>query len=260
MVVTDGEAKHTGLPRNLLAKQYATRIREVVNQVRLEHSKKYLWKAVAYAVVTLIAYSLVIWLVIIGVRRLLQKLESPAGAHLKGIKIQQSEILGSARLARLLATGLRLFRVVLVFSLAYLLMAAEFSYFPWTRVHSEALLGYVTAPLGYVGHGLLAYLPNLAYIVVILIVMFFVLRFVRFLAREIEQGNIRFSGFYPEWVLPTYKIVRLLLYAFGLVLIFPYLPGSQSPAFKGVGLFLGVLFSLGSTSAVSNVVAGTILI
>jgi small-conductance mechanosensitive channel len=43
------------------------------------------------------------------------------------------------------------------------------------------------------------------------------------------------------------------------VIVFPYLPGSDSPAFKGVSVFLGVLISLGSSSAISNIVAGVIL-
>ena len=90
--------------------------------------------------------------------------------------------------------------------------------------------------------------------------MYYVLKFVRLLAREVERGNIRIPGFYPEWVQPTYKIVRFLLIAFTAVMIYPYLPGENSPAFKGVGLFIGVLFSLGSTSAVANAVAGVILI
>ena len=260
MVVTDNEASHSGLPRQLLAKQYAARIREVVIQVRMEHSAKYLWRAVAYAVVTFVAYGLVIWLVIVGIRKVLKKLDSTLAAHIKGIKIQRSEILGAERIARIISSTLRLIRVVFVVTLAYLLLAAEFSYFPWTRAHSATLLGYITAPLGYVSQSVVSYLPNVFYITVIVIALIYVLRFLSFLSHEVERGNIRFPGFYPEWVQPTYKIVRMLLYAFGIVLVFPYLPGSNSPAFKGVGLFLGVLFSLGSTSAVSNLVAGTILI
>jgi small-conductance mechanosensitive channel len=86
-----------------------------------------------------------------------------------------------------------------------------------------------------------------------------VMKFLRLVAGEIERGKIRIRGFYPEWSQPTYKIVRFLLFAFTAVVIYPYLPGENSPAFKGVGIFIGVLFSLGSTSAVANVVAGVIL-
>ena len=85
------------------------------------------------------------------------------------------------------------------------------------------------------------------------------LHFVRLVAGEVERGRIRIPGFYTEWTQPTYKIVRFLIFAFTAVIIVPYLPGEESPAFKGVGVFLGVLVSLGSTSAVSNVVAGIIL-
>jgi len=86
-----------------------------------------------------------------------------------------------------------------------------------------------------------------------------ILRFARLIFREIDRGTLRFTGFYREWALPTYKIVRLLILAVMVVVIFPYLPGSNSPAFKGISIFLGVLFSLGSSSAMANIVAGVIL-
>jgi small-conductance mechanosensitive channel len=56
--------------------------------------------------------------------------------------------------------------------------------------------------------------------------------------------------------MPTYRIARLLIVAFSLVVAYPYIPGSESAAFKGVSVMLGVLFSLGSSSVISNVIAG----
>jgi len=53
--------------------------------------------------------------------------------------------------------------------------------------------------------------------------------------------------------------VRVLVLALAAVVVFPYLPGAKSPAFQGISIFLGVLLSLGSSSAVANAVAGTIL-
>ena len=43
---------------------------------------------------------------------------------------------------------------------------------------------------------------------------------------------------------------------FALVVGYPYIPGSESGAFKGLSLFLGIVFSLGSSSAIANIVAG----
>ena len=151
-------------------------------------------------------------------------------------------------------------RNVVIAVLTFLTLAKGFSFFPWTREHGERLLGYITGPLVAMGNAALNYLPKAFYIFVILLVIHFVQRFVRIIAVEIERGRIRFPNFYPEWAQPTYKIVRILIYAFAAVLIYPYLPGESSPAFKGITVFLGVLFSLGSTSAVANFVAGVILI
>jgi len=159
-----------------------------------------------------------------------------------------------------LMASVRLLRFLLLFLFTWIFLATEFNYFPWTRQHGARLLSYIGTPVRFIGNAFLSYLPNLFYIVVIVAVMYYVIKFVRVLAREVERGNIRISGFYPEWAQPTYKIVRFLLFAFTAVVIYPYLPGENSPAFKGVGIFIGVLFSLGSTSAVANVVAGVILI
>src|SRR5207247_1984092 len=63
----------------------------------------------------------------------------------------------------------------------------------------------------------------------------------------------------PDWAEPTAKLVRVLIIAAATVVAFPYLPGSESTAFKGISVFVGVLLSLGSTSAVAHGVAGTIL-
>jgi small-conductance mechanosensitive channel len=102
-------------------------------------------------------------------------------------------------------------------------------------------------------------MPSLLIILAIAGTTYYVIAFTHFLFVELGRGNIKISGFDPEWADPTYKIARFLIIAFAMVLIFPYLPGSGSPAFQQVSIFLGVLFSLGSSGAVANVVAGVFL-
>jgi small-conductance mechanosensitive channel len=258
-LVSDDDAEHMHASRAPLAKYYADEMRKAIAQARQEHSAKFLMRAAIYALATLLLYVLIVWLLVVGSRWLLKRLQRPGAPLVKGIKIQTSEILAGERLAAILAGFVRLLRAVILFLLTMVFLGAEFKYFPWTRVHGKQLLEYVLTPVRFVGIAVLDYLPKLFYILVILAVMYFVMKFVRMLAREFERGNIRIRGFYPEWIQPTHKIVRFLLICFTAVLIYPYLPGENSPAFKGAGLFLGVLFSLGSTSAVANVVAGIIL-
>ena len=78
--------------------------------------------------------------------------------------------------------------------------------------------------------------------------------------RQLQNGNLKLNGFYAEWAEPTYRIVRLLWVLLILVVIFPYIPGSNSEVFKGVSVFVGVLVSLGSSSLMSQIMAGAALI
>ena len=258
-IVTDDDANHLHLSRELVAKYYAGQMRNVILQARQEHGGRFLIKAAIHAAATLLLYLALVWLVVKGSRRLLQRLRRADAPLFKSIKIQQSEILAGEHLASVLAWIVRVLRAALLFILSWFFLAIEFSFFPWTRVHGRQLLEYVVTPIRFVGTAVIDYLPNLFYILVIVAVMYLVLKLVRILAREFQRGNIRIRGFYPEWIQPTYNIIRFLLIAFTAVLIYPFLPGSNSPAFKGIGLLVGVLISLGSTSAVANIVAGIML-
>jgi small-conductance mechanosensitive channel len=117
----------------------------------------------------------------------------------------------------------------------------------------------VINPLKSIGRSLLDYLPDIFFIAVVVTISVYIIKGVRVVFSEIEKGTIRITGFYPEWAKPTFNIIRLCICALTAVVIFPYLPGSSSPAFRGISIFVGVLFSLGSTSAVANVVSGVIL-
>jgi small-conductance mechanosensitive channel len=260
VTINDAEARGSGLPRRALGYQYAKLIQEKLALAREQHTPRYLWRAAAYAAATVLIYLVAIWLVVVGTRRAVKILETSAAARIKGIKIQQSEIVQGSRVTALLVSVVRLLRILVIAVLTYITLAKAFGFFPWTREHSQRLLGYIVSPLVAMGEGFLAYLPKAFYIFVILVVTHYVIKFVGIIAGQVQAGRIRFSNFYPEWAQPTYKIVRVLIYAFAAVMIYPYLPGESSPAFKGISVFLGVLFSLGSTSAVANFVAGVILI
>ncbi len=259
LVITDSDAHHLQVSRSVLANYYVKRIREGIRAAREQHGKKFLIWAGVKALITLLIYLGLLWVIVVGFRKLLAILQ-PAAARFEGIKIQQTKLLEGHRIAALVGVLIRGLRLALLIVATWIFLGTEFNYFPWTREHGRRLLDYITTPVMFVIKAFVGYLPNLFYILVIVAAMVYVMRFVKMLAREVELGNIRVPGFYPEWVQPTHKIVRFLLIAFTAVMIYPYVPGSGSPAFKGVGLFIGVLFSLGSTSAVANAIAGVIIV
>jgi small-conductance mechanosensitive channel len=141
--------------------------------------------------------------------------------------------------------------VVIFFTAQYVL-----SLFPWTRFISSSLLEYFIKPFGDFGIALVNFIPDLAFLVVIFFITRYFLKILKLFFYGIRQGTITFTGFDPEWAVPTYKIVRILLIAFAIIVAYPYIPGSDSDAFKGVSLFIGILFSLGSSSLIGNLMAG----
>ena len=134
-----------------------------------------------------------------------------------------------------------------------------FSIFPATEGIANLLIGYILNPIRSIISALVAYIPNFIRIVIILAVTYYSLRFLEFLSLEIRRGKLVIDGFYPDWAKPTLNLIKILFYAFAFVIIFPYLPGSDSPAFQGVSVFLGLILSLGSSSAIGNIIAGLVI-
>jgi small-conductance mechanosensitive channel len=131
--------------------------------------------------------------------------------------------------------------------------------FSWSLRLAARLIVLFFEVLGYIWSGFVGYLPNLITIVVIVIIARYLVRLIGIVFEGIRSRRIYLKNFYPEWADTSFGIVKLMIYALTAVIIFPYLPGSSSPAFQGISIFVGVLVSLGSTTAVSNVIAGIVL-
>lgn len=169
------------------------------------------------------------------------------------------QLMSAARIVDALLGANSLFRVIGPTMTLYLSFTLVFEQFTFTAAWSQVLWGYIVAPMREMYGQAVGYLPNFFTIVFLLVAVRYILKLVRFIFYETEQGAIDLPGFHPEWAEPTYQIVRFLIFVFTAVVIFPYLPGSQSPFFQGISVFVGVLFSFGSSSAISNIVSGTVL-
>jgi small-conductance mechanosensitive channel len=210
-------------------------------------------------------YAVLSTLILIGLlltlRRVFHRLYTAIdhARHIRPIQVQTLELVSAARIVALLKQTARLLRLGVTLLLFYFYLPLIFSFFPQTREWGVILLAYLFDPVRRIITAFVLYLPSIFFILVASSFCIVALRMARLVFREVELGNIGWSGFYPEWAMPTYKIIELLGVAFTVIIIFPYLPGSSSPAFQGVSIFLGVLISLGSSSAVANIVAGVIL-
>ncbi|GAB3195008.1 small-conductance mechanosensitive channel [Pontibacter aydingkolensis] len=257
--VTEADATFAERPREELAELYAAKIRTSVSESAKQNSLRTIALEIGLAILVLIIFYFLMKYVNRLFQYLFQKVEEQQGKRLKGLKVKNYEMLTPEREAAVLLAVVKFIKVVTVFILFYILLPVLFSIFPWTQGYAETLLSYIISPLSQIVFGLVNYIPNLLTILVIVVVTHYVVKFLRFLANEVEEGKLEVPGFYKDWAKPTYNIVRFLLYAFMFVVIWPYLPGSDSAVFQGVSVFLGILFSLGSSSAIANMVAGLVL-
>jgi small-conductance mechanosensitive channel len=176
-----------------------------------------------------------------------------------GIKIKNYEILNKERQTSSVLFVLKIFRYLIIFILLYLTIPILFSIFPLTKRFAETMFNLILSPLKKIIISFIDYIPELITIIVIVTVTRYFVKFLMFLAQEIEEDNLHIPGFISEWAKPTFNILRFLVYAFMFIVIFPYLPGSDSAVFKGVSVFLGIVFSLGSSSIIGNMIAGIVI-
>ncbi|MGA7990708.1 MAG: mechanosensitive ion channel family protein [Thermoanaerobaculia bacterium] len=257
--VSDADAASAGTGRHELAEGRARVVEVAVNGVRRQAGLKSLvvdalWAALTTAVLLLLFY---------GLRKAtpaaLERLESWRGTRIPAIRIQTLEIASATRVTDGLKMLVRLLRFAVSIAAVVVYVPVVLSFFPWTRGLVDPLFAYIATPLKSIWSAFIAYVPKAFFLVVIVVLTRYGLKLVRLFFTGIENGTITLRNFEREWAKPTYDIVRFLIIAFAAVVAFPYIPGSQSDAFKGVSLFLGVLFSLSSSSAISNIVAGVIL-
>ena len=206
------------------------------------------------------------WLLVRAIRwrraaslRVDDRIESERGRRLRSITIQKVQLITAQRLAAILKLVARYLGLVVDLLLVLVYLTVLFSIFPQTRGLVNTLLTGVFDALSRGWQSFVDYLPSLINLIVIALVTHFGLRLVRFLFGEVGKGTIVLPNFDTDWAQPTYQLVRVLIIALALVVAFPYIPGSDSPAFQGISIFIGFLVSLGSSSFVANIIAGVVL-
>jgi len=256
---SDQDAAAVGLTREELAAKYAEKLRIAIKEYRKERSLRSILSGTLYAVLATVALALVLVLQ----QRLYRKVEAVIltriHPRIRSVQIQSFELLRADHLRSGLLGAVKFVRFFILLLVLYAYVQLVLGFFPRTRPIAKEILDYVFAPLSTIGEAVAARIPDLLFIVILVVIAKYLLKIMKVFFLEVERETVKLSGFYPEWAKPTYKILSLLVVAFFAVVAFPFIPGSGSSAFKGISIFLGVLFSLGSQSAVSNIIAGFVL-
>lgn len=256
----DEDAAVEGMPRDSVAARWAAALETAFARGHREASTRELLIGAGEALLATLLFGFFLWLAARLDGRFRTWLARWAEVRLTLLQPSKTRLISPTQVANVALGAARTLRLVLTLLLGYLWLVAIFGAFAWTRPLAARILRLVTEPVIELVRGLVDYLPSLFFIVVMVLVLRLVLRGIKVVFEGVEQGTLTLGTFPAEWADPTYKIVRSLVIAFGFILIFPYLPGAGSDAFKAISLFVGALFSLGSTGAVANVMAGTVIV
>ena len=254
--VLDLDGEFEGVDRKVLAITFTRNIGRAITQYRSDRSRPVLIRNTAIALAATALMALVLWIIVRLSRWGTALAQRRVERRLRTLEDKAHRLVRADQLWAVLSALMRAARVLIVVLLVYFYLHTVLGLFPWTRRAARMLFDLVLDPLQSLWQGFVASIPDLVFLVALFVVVRYILRLASMFFTGVQQGRIRLQNFDPDWALPTFKILRVLIIALAVVVAYPYIPGSDSAAFKGVSLFLGVIFSLGSSSLISNLIAG----
>jgi small-conductance mechanosensitive channel len=260
ITVTQADADVLNTTRALLAHDYLRKIQAAIARYRQERSFESLRYAATYAAIATLVF--IILVIFIGklFQRLNRMLLTWEQVSPRALQIQRLIVLPADKVNEALVTVSKLTQLVIDLVLFYGYLTLVLRAFPWTRGVGKSLLGYLfTATLFTLGK-FVSYLPSLLIMIVVFVAAFYVTRLAKFIFSAVSRGAITIPGFYRDWADPTYRLTVILTYAIAIAIAYPYLPGFDTPAFRSISLLVGALGAFGAKEAVSNAIAGVVLI
>ena len=257
--VTDLDALWMGMERVELAETYREVISKKVDQLHETYGLQQKLQSLGWVALIIAVQVLLIWFIVWLFHRWKFSVTRKLLGRIKSVVIKNYPLLDTHRLGVAIIFIFNLVRLLLILLVVLVGLGFMFSFFPETKTVTYTVVGFIWNPLSDILKSVVAYLPNLFKIIVIIICFHYLLKLVRYFANEVASGRLKINGFYADWAMPTHTLLRVLLYSFMLVMIWPLLPNSDSEIFQGVSVFIGVVVSLGSTSVVGNVMSGLVM-
>lgn len=257
MSILDIDAKAENQTASFIAKRNLNLIKRAIIYQNENYSM--LPKRIGYTALLIFIIGIVLYFVGKIFNRIKYHILKNSDRYFKGFKYNNITILSPQKQQFILMKLFSFVKGLTLILIVYLSLPLLFSIFPATEAYTTTLLHWILSPAKLAVMGFVRFLPSFVTIIVIIVIFKYAIKVIRFFFDEIKKENIKIEGFYSDWAMPTFNIIRFLLLAFMVVVIFPYLPGSDSSIFKGVSVFVGILFSLGSSNAIANMVAGLVI-
>jgi small-conductance mechanosensitive channel len=215
-----------------------------------------LLRGIAASVGSTIAFVVLVWIIVRARHWMLERLRGKAErrqVYVLGVDIRPYAFAVLEGLARLTTMAVGLFAV-------YLWLTLVLSQFPYTQPWGEKLGRYLTGLLGSLGLGALRAMPGLFVVLVIFTVTRLVARAAATFFQAVEERRLHVAWLQPETAHATHRLAAVGIWLFAVTVAYPYIPGSNTDAFKGVSVFAGLMITLGSAGLVNQVMSGLVVV
>jgi small-conductance mechanosensitive channel len=159
--------------------------------------------------------------------------------------------------------GARLTQIIswlVMLLLLYAWITFSFSRFPLTYPLGHKLGVHVTDTLHWIVQSILTAIPNLITIFIVVFITRSILDLLKVFFRRVQGGQLKIPFLHFETVSATQRITTVVIWGLCLAIIYPFIPGSSSEAFKGLSVLLGIIISLGSTGLVTQLMSGLVVV
>jgi small-conductance mechanosensitive channel len=260
IVVTEADAELEGLTPDLIADLLAEEIAKAITLHREGRSEAGVQRSILFALGWSAAFVVFI-LSLFGLKRFLRgRTEARLQRLLTNLDRDSGRIVDASALFAAQRLFFRGVIIVIIIAASYYYIARVLREFAYTSTFASVLLDTLAAPIIALGTAALMAIPDLLTLVVIILIARYLLKLLRLFFLNIEDGVIVLKDFEPGWVWPTHRLARAILIIVAVVVAYPHIPGSDTAAFKGMTILLGVLMSIGSNSVASNLLAGLVVV
>ncbi len=256
MNIYEADAESEKISRSALATLIHDKTVEALRLYREQRSRPVLIKNSIHAIAAAILYVTLLFSILWLLKKIKAWIRRKIKLKADFLENKSFKLISSDQIWSVYESIFRILKFLTVLILSVISLEYIFGLFPWTNSILISTLNLIVDPLQTMGLGIINYIPSLFFLIVIFLVTRYLLKLIRLFFNSINKGVIEIHNFHAEWALPTFRIIKIFITAFAVILAYPYIPGSSSAAFKGVSVFLGLLISIGSSSLIGNIMAG----
>ena len=242
-----------------VAREAATRLEHALVEYREQHTPRYLLVQTAWAGGATAIYVGLLWLFFVIHRWAVHRIARVAGERAEKVHVHGVSLLDPQQVRWIVRRLFTVFVWALVLFATYSWLTFTLTQFPFTRPWGEHMEGNLFGLAGDLVLGMAKAIPGLLVAVVILLIARLIIRIAALFFDRVERGVVTLGSLDEDTAVPTRRIFQILVWAIAIALAFPYLPGADTEAFKGVSVLFGLMVSIGASGIVGQAASGFIL-